>query len=348
MVTFKLQRLQLLTLAVLIAAFISSGYADDGSNDSEQFKAFIQNPPIISELIFRVKASSNQPGVDRDGYQRFFIKWQSNAFLLRQLAPVDLPTSASPLITNQVKYYNGGAYEDYHWVVGLNNFQEWTGREETNNSVAHVNTMVYSKLCDVLNFGILNVRAGTLRWSNNTFSMPSADAPGVIISGALISSNGRPSLLRLKYGTYDWEVVYTYDKPLSVSYLPSHWDIIPTWQKGRRVISGTYEIVSIELSDHLQDRDQFLPEQIPQLAYNRFHSVFTNGALYNVSSNGLRPYQTNEISVSKYLGLLRPKVKRPLSIGVAVLTVLVVFAPLIAFLIRFTLEKIKTNKGHEK
>ena len=69
--------LVMLEIGINLACIPALGAAE--TNDLiAQLKAAQEHPAIVKKLVFRERGVPNQPGFDRDGFQTFFAKWQSN------------------------------------------------------------------------------------------------------------------------------------------------------------------------------------------------------------------------------------------------------------------------------
>ena len=67
----------MLEIGINLACIPALGAAE--TNDLiAQLKAAQEHPAIVKKLVFRERGVPNQPGFDRDGFQTFFAKWQSN------------------------------------------------------------------------------------------------------------------------------------------------------------------------------------------------------------------------------------------------------------------------------
>ncbi len=258
----------------------------------EEFKGLMEHPPVVGKLVFRVKSPLGQPGVDDEGFQTFYAKWQDNAFILQQLTVLDY---ASGEKSSPKKFdpglINAGRFDNYYWFVAANNFQEWTDigeyGNEKSNLVFSVNKRICGSIGDVLNFGVRNAAIGSIKWKGSTFDAVSETDASIKIKGTLVSAEGKPSKMILKYGPFDWLVTYYYERPFGMACLPSRWTL-QTYNKGTPVLVSEVRILEFELMASKSDnKAAFLAGNVPFLSQVGNRIVLTNKQAYVLSSNGL-------------------------------------------------------------
>lgn len=258
----------------------------------EEFKGLMEHPPVVGKLVFRVKSPPGQPGVDDEGFQTFYAKWQDNAFILQQLmAPDYAPGEKSSPTKFDPGLINAGRFENYYWFIAANNFQEWTDIGEygieKSNLVFAVNKRICGSIGDVLNFGVRNAPVGSIKWKGSTFHVVSETDASINIEGTLVSADGKPSKMILKYGAFEWLVTYFYERPFGMACLPSRWTL-QTFNKGTPVFVSEVRILEFELMANKSDnKAAFLPGNVPFLSQVGNRIVLTNKKAYVVSSNGL-------------------------------------------------------------
>jgi hypothetical protein len=257
-----------------------------------RFQSFLESPPVIDQIIFRVKRAAPLPIEVNQGEEIYVARFQNNAFIIRQLASL----SEAPLGTNtptayQPRLISLGRFGNYYWLACADNFQETTATEplDTPNPVRTATLKQYDTILgSVLNLGIANVDVGTLKWKGTTFeTMSNADKP-VRVKGTLTLSGDAPSQLRLSYDNYNWLVSYDYSIPMKPGYLPSGWTTRVFNEQGRAIPNVEVQILSCRLGHRpSKNRNDFLPKNVPFLDQIKHKSIYTNGFQYLVTPNGL-------------------------------------------------------------
>lgn len=158
------------------------------------FQRFIENPPVIAELIYSVETVV----AGNTNSEHFQIKWQQNAAFLRKLKSVDdARTTAPSPDANFTSYFDQKVWQ----------FDTENGYTVANADDARVLVNLGAKIDYagiVMNGGVADVPIGSIRWTNNQFSVlsrrgPNPNGPAVTVTGFLESDDqGRPQRLTVE------------------------------------------------------------------------------------------------------------------------------------------------------
>jgi hypothetical protein len=288
--------LALCSLACLPAALAQTAPTRDSSAPDAvaRFKSFTEKPPVIEQIVFRVKRNFHLPIEANQGIETYIARYQDNAYFVQQIDSLDdfpfgpnKPTAYNPALSYL------GRYENYYWHAAGDNFHETTDAGTNKDGKTNPVRKTSIGLCDstlgsVLNFGIGNVNIGSLKWHDNTFEKIADTERPVLVKGTLSVAQGAPSQLKLSYGQYHWLIVYDYSIPMKPGFLPSGWTAYTIDEQGKPIPSSEVQIISCRIGrKQNKDRNAFLPKNVPYLEQIKCKSVYTNGEEFLVTSNGL-------------------------------------------------------------
>lgn len=190
----------------------------------EALKSFVESPPIIEEVDFKI---THPPTWPLPPIQIFTARWQPSALFLEQWQ-----TDKLQEITNIPPYIRAtGHYENYYWdFIGKNKtLTEWEDKsdspKDSHNGSYSASLSAIDDVSRVLNIGIPNLGIGTIKWQGDTFEAAS-DLTGARKHGTLIrSATGYAEKLTLKEELHgkasEIEIVYSYPTNLELPFFPS-------------------------------------------------------------------------------------------------------------------------------
>lgn len=150
--------------------------ADAGANGFD-FQAFINNPPVIQEMVFASeKPPLVQGGTNRQPTQFFLLRWESPLHFIMATAPSlsELAEGAAPLSST---WYSAGKSHWWHLVaVRTNQFllrlwETTTPSDKRRNPVLiTVNTVRHVNVDHVLKLGIAYAPTSGVVWEGDSFT----------------------------------------------------------------------------------------------------------------------------------------------------------------------------------
>ncbi len=357
-------------ICTLAAAPFAPGVCGGESlSNVESFKAFIENPPYINSIVFKVKSPGmsaplgltydakaktfkgseratnidnlHERGLDEEGFKWYLGRWQPDAFLLRQLYTKPGATDLKNL-TNTVNAFSScGHYENNYWVLQGGMLQTWTdpGHAPIRTNPVYKRSMLEARLLSkVLNFGIMDVPVGKLHWVQDQFSVPSATVKDVVINGKIVEAPHGVKALKLQYNEFPYEVDYSYDPPLPFSFVPRHFTVSDLSKDGK-ALRFEFIIVSLETSDRLLSGTFFepAPDKMTVSVSTKPHAVHSEVQRHWIYTNNLALQEgTNGMlePVPTRIGPLEPTEHQRYPVWVMVICCLVVLGPLCAILLR--------------
>ncbi|KAB2645886.1 MAG: sigma-70 family RNA polymerase sigma factor [Verrucomicrobia bacterium] len=239
-----------------VAAFTIS--ASDGNRVSvfdsrplspvEYLKAFTQMPVIISNLVFSDEKRAG--GITTNTY--FLARLQPDGVFLREARIIEELQSYSYYPHKRLE----GNYQTNYWYYGATGIglYLWTDKndmpKDKRNGAYNVRRYAEDIMSPVLNFGVVNVKVGSLIWSGNNFTAQS-DMSGAKFTGSLIVSNDIPRglqyVLERENKKYNYKVTYAYEKQLSVP-LPSRISV-QAEKEGKWFPIHNLEIFSLDIQE---------------------------------------------------------------------------------------------------
>lgn len=270
----KRQRVLTFVILELLAVLPCVGQNSNSNPTVELFKQFIESPPPIEKMLIRYKDLRYTNATS----QYYLIRYQTNGLELRQVNSFEdlaLPKMGYPQFF--LHFENKWLYMDTHrklryWLddgkmpKNLNNeFYEMfnTGEEFVGNA---------------LNFGVVDVVPGTIRWNGNNFDA-GENTDKQIIYGKLAASDDQPLRLDwvIKYQNkiHMWQSTYTFDDQLP-KYIPRL--ILTSVLEGTNYIPRfEVEIFHVDFAPSLMSANQFPVDDYLTNSENILY--YTNGEL---------------------------------------------------------------------
>jgi hypothetical protein len=254
----------------------------------EVFNRFMTNKPVVLRAVFSVSDSPDDPNSAR---RRYWCKWQTNAFIVREVSAQG-GFAANSESTNAHRLIGGLTPGGEHWLVMYNNHYSWTNRKDLSTGAGQSSPMLNQHrmlqdiLAKVLNLGMLNTEVGSVQSDSGEFF---ADHlfNGTRVIGRLLSDSGTPSSLELKYGSAKISVEYKYSREKGgAPELPDEW-VMSGIDRSRSVPSKLGRIYLEEISCASQplDREEFSSAPFLRRDFTRIFQV-TN-SLFWLSDTGL-------------------------------------------------------------
>lgn len=158
-------------LMLLLTCANHSLLAADIDKSGPSFKSFLENPPIIERLVCA------QEFPDFGHSNLFFLKWQSNAFLLAEMAFSSSPEK-TPAVSNY--YYNyttiSSKFGDHYWQKTPNSLYYWVDQGNKkdlfpDNQAWYSTGMAQANIPALLCAGFGLVQVGHIHWNDDTFTI---------------------------------------------------------------------------------------------------------------------------------------------------------------------------------
>ena len=216
-------------------------------------KAFTQKPVIISNLVFSYEQRS---------FDKRFENMTTNTYCLARLQPDAIflreARNIEELQSNSYYPYKRleGNYQTNYWYYGATGIGVylWTDKndmpKDKRNGAYNVRRYAEDIMSPALNFGVVDVKVGSLIWSGNNFTAQS-DMSGAKFTGSLIVSNDIPRglqyVLERENKKYNYKVTYAYEKQLSVP-LPSRISV-QAEKEGKWFPIHNLEIFSLDIQE---------------------------------------------------------------------------------------------------
>jgi hypothetical protein len=221
----------------------------------EQFKAFVENPPVIKELVFSI----NKPLTTTNGTEYYDARWQKDAFFVRQVRsleyvgspataqsvpglsltnalPLNPAVPATPSTPINIGFWVGYGDNKAWFVDRQGNLVYFLDNMENYEKVTLGNlprdcAFELNLLSQVIHMGVPDLAIGSIKWSGNSFEAFSKKTRSKV-SGKLEASNGVPLKLRFvidpqehsenKPGNArEFVAEYSYSADLGLSYIPN-------------------------------------------------------------------------------------------------------------------------------
>lgn len=219
-----------------LSGFLNVRIASAASAD--KFKEFVENPPTIALLVYDQKVV--EPGGGGSYFQNLF-RWQTNAFLFahgyENLVAINQETDLTRY--PDVVAYFGNRFTRRQGEA----FSDWTDTgkpEESRNSVKQgLDVPLNVWAAKILNMGTHLVPIGSIRWSADEFTVTNK-IKGTLVKGRLLRDNqDRARMMTVESYSENnpqelierWTYEYSYERALSLSYLPSQ--LVASRAKGR-------------------------------------------------------------------------------------------------------------------
>ena len=242
----------------------------------DQLKAFVQSPPIIEEVQFKI---THPPGLPMPPLQDFIARWQPNGLLLLELAD-NRQTNE-----NECKYAMAyGRSDELYWNFKGRQWKSLTTWEDVGDSFKNQTNGAYSAfrsatdtISKVLNIGVMNLHIGMIEWNGDSFSAQS-DLSGAQINGTLEKSPaGYATKMRLQTKRrgelYHAEIDYTYGTNFSLPFFPQRITYY-TIKDGQRNLLEELSIHEIKTSKVSLKKELFLPDNsITDFALTRLRQI---------------------------------------------------------------------------
>jgi hypothetical protein len=203
---------------------------------------------IISNLVFSDEKRAG--GITTNTY--FLARLQPDGVFLREARIIEELQSYSYYPYKRLE----GNYQTNYWYYGATGIglYLWTDKndmpKDKRNGAYNVRRYAEDIMSPVLNFGVVNVKVGSLIWSGNNFTAQS-DMSGAKFTGSLIVSNDIPRglqyVLERENKKYNYKVTYAYEKQLSVP-LPSRISV-QAEKEGKWFPIHNLEIFSLDIQE---------------------------------------------------------------------------------------------------
>ena len=283
-------------LVLLVAAVTACSAALSTNSYCDDFKKFLESPPIIEHIVVRQKmpSGSASPLVINNAFARsknwklFEGRWQPGGVFYREVASLDALTNCA---TEQVLV---AAYGPHHWLSdGQPWLDSWTDSPaavDRTNTVTTTSVLRLQGFWEALNLGIQHLPPGSIHWSGTNFSVRSPVFKGLEvfeIEGNLLISNGVPAVMTVLYRwngrEASWINYYSYDRPLTLPFLPSR--VKQYWVGHGGIELGEYEILQVKTASRPLSESEFNPERYAEANHWETH-VYTNQVIYAVGVIG--------------------------------------------------------------
>jgi hypothetical protein len=283
----------------------------------EQFETFVSHPPVISNLLLQRKLiERNDRSFDgsfalSSTFAYYQAKWQPGAVFFRKL------NNPSDVTNNILAGDFVSSFGETNWITEFKPvITTWSEQPGTNGklrSVYYTRNLLLEPLREALNFGMMHLRIGSIRWTNHHFRVQSdADVDQWVVSGALSSTGGdRPDHLnafyRLGTNVYHYVVRYGYQPPLKLSFIPTNITNFWVASNGKEVDIDEWRILDMDTSTEPLPGSGFEVERFLK-ASGWPIQIYKDNAYYNVLSNGtlhlLRSISSSSIQNSAHPGSL--------------------------------------------
>lgn len=213
---------------------------NDFFSKANQFKRFIEAPPVIDKVVWE-RSNPDNTNVVKKYYSG---KWQPGAGLINCAPNLELAENeTSDPKSSEIR----GRYEKTYWGYFDDALTTWedVGRsDEATNYVLSAYNRQISKLDNTINFGITYAEAGCIRWQDDSFIYTN-QAQGHILRGKLArDKQDRAHKISLDLELVDpsyaerikfrWEILYGYEADIGFSFLPSSFRYYQVIEAGLR------------------------------------------------------------------------------------------------------------------
>ena len=173
-------------------AIIIVGCSSSLASPADQFKKFLESPPVIEELTWVVSQKANPDPQDQFFRSNYFtIRWQTNAYTMRMstnLADFEHPQ-------DRALGMESGKFDNYYWTIFGSNFQftDWTDTGDPDEADNGVYRTFYSDgqtLSYGLRMGLPWMNSGSIHWNEDalTFTNKRGNTITAIVSGSIRES----------------------------------------------------------------------------------------------------------------------------------------------------------------
>jgi len=246
---------------------VASAADTDGAQPADQFKHFIEKPPMIAELFF--ESLYWDGGAVSYNTSYCHVKWQPNAEFVGFNDTTNFALGIGA--TNPGDFFAmDSRFDNVYWHKVDATYYVWTNRNDPDELTNNINTSEQMVAADtiycVMNMGLAMMPPETIRWVGDSLSFTNR-TKGMWYRGQLSrDSAGRAEETSLVFGKLgklfpngDDHFVshYYYDEPLSLSFLPSR--IETTNYEGGRVSSKTIKIHTVIIADRAMPLAEFSP-----------------------------------------------------------------------------------------
>jgi hypothetical protein len=268
-------------LSVICTLFAPTVHSQPLEATAAWIKETLASPPIVEEVLFdwerRVLNSPLR--------ERFQLRWQDGNVVLRDLTPEMDPRNPQA----RAHFVMGHLGNDY-WFIDPNDFlQFWRRNPEQTQDVSpfgfyKINIQTAHTL---MNLGMVNLKPGTLRWTNDSFEASAHD--GSPIKGRLETADGALDLIffgKIGNGTLRTNIIRYSQFRTNAPYYPTKYELL---RAPHGPVMMTVLIERFITSDRPLTLDYFRPARY-QLPTTRI-ILYTNGMVVSVHGKKLEILQ---------------------------------------------------------
>ncbi len=208
---------------------------------ADLFEAFMENPPVIKEIVFEKYWPGDRTNLKNDSIPKttyLLARWQPNAYFINQAD--SLPEALGQVDIDHPLTY--GRYDSNYWhFVGRRHKEQMTWddagdlEQQRTNVVFRLNSLEFSELQNVLNFGVRWADIGSINWKDDRFDCYSENTRNRNIGTLIRDDEGRAKQLQLhliyndpktpKPREFDWQIDYFYETNIFKPFLPNRFVI---------------------------------------------------------------------------------------------------------------------------
>jgi hypothetical protein len=261
----------------------------------EQFKAFIESPPVIKNLVFQQKVPMSGGARPLDGsfalstrFDYFQARWQPDALFFRRLGgPQDE--------TNFTAFGQLVALADHvHWLLEGQRVTTWDDRDPSvkgkTTSIFFTSRFFLQPLEQVMNMGVMHAGIGAIHWQGNSFHLETdLGTDHFTVNGELVEpASEPPERMYVHYvfqgKTSDYVVRYRYGGTHNIAFVPSV--VTSYWiSNGKEIELDEWKILSLETEPTPLPIESFDPAHCLEAIPTPLR-LYTNGAFYARATDG--------------------------------------------------------------
>ncbi len=245
---------------------------------------------MLVERVYLMPLSPDGPPITRNLYE---FRWQTNAFLVRELSDIRDLTVPSP--TDGALF--GGHYGDDYWSIQAKTLNLSYGSSPATPTAGKsddVRRLVeYGKtiFMEVMSFGTFFAKSGSLEWSNNFFRAKYNDGRA-IAGNVTFNADGQPDKLTYQIKGDDmlkFLVKYHFStNPATSSMFPNKVELaVSTGEKDiQNKTYQVYDILVLKTNPNPMPARHFMHSAFSQFATDVWHH--TNGGIYRFDMGVIR------------------------------------------------------------
>ncbi len=260
------------------ATAVASEPAQHSSSALGRFFSFIEDPPPIAEIVYRIR----KPFQSTNGSSYFEGRWQSNGLFLRKLSSANDVNGPVPGTNGLCIGLFGSNW--WHFDGSGDAIYEMDSPETLGSQKNSPLRFAQLMLSEVLNMGIPDQGIAAIKWQSNHFESVSM-MMNVRYTGDIQStfSNGLPKLLRVE-NRYQGQVrrfrtEYEYDRTFPIAYVPSKMTTQIEWS-GKLVPYSDIDIIALRIGSGPLGPEAFDPRRYLTVANRIMYR--SNSVLYEI------------------------------------------------------------------